>query len=1020
MKKKKLLVLLPAVLMMLGSCGPNDSSSSDVPPSSDSSSSSVPSKDSDSSSSSSEEAKSYKVSITAAEHVTVTPDKTEAKVGETVTFNIVVDDEYELSYFKINGADVEVKDGKASAAMAEGGLYVTLSAVSKKYDVTIEKVENVTVIADVDKTIIGATVTFTITPDDGYTLVSFKVNGNDVEVKEGKAEAQMVKGGLTAVASVEKTKYAVSIDKDIVNGGVTADKQTAAEGEDVSFIIQPNEDYELDTFKVNGQDVAVVNNKATVKMVKNGLSVTATFKGIQHAVTIDENIINGKVTSDKASAATGEDVTFTITPNEGYELAEFKVNESVIEVKEGKAVVQMVKTGLSATATFTDGFEVVSEITGEFKNKVEAAEDIKYRIANDMTVDELPLAKKSSIIDLNGKTLTVSDNNVILAELADQEVTLYNGKIVFAGTASETYKNFFTLKGIKSFSISNVEISSVNSMWSTSAVFDITGAGTFNFENITVDAKTTYGIGTNNLEGEAPKIFIDNSKIAVHDDATDNCAIIVNVDGESNIEIKNSTLTADRQAVIARTGNWTIENSTLVNTCKWIKLSDENKSTDATYLTSKAGNNTWGAGNKVPSAPLVVGDTNAGAYKRDAKVTLDNVEFSSDSTNYIVAREDGTYASSIEMDALTYLNSYGHTDIAADVEVKKNNVIEKTIAEMSNLTAADSKNLYVVTGNVSSLYNTAYGNGYLVDEEGKTLQIYGTYTSEFASQYSVTDGVFKFDNTGAKGLDASYVGKEITVIGVLNIYNKKPQIKNGVAFAKDVAVESLAVEYNSEEGSVVVNGEAGKTKVGETVTLTVTPNEGYKIDSVKLTKQGNTTDITQDLSFAAGRSNKIVVTFAKDLPDSDSYTLSFNKDNNSKGVSSYTDEWTNKSMGKKFKIVNFNNYNNNWNFVRCGSNKSASVASISSIDLFKNALSKISIEFGGVTTDAWNSAKLYVSDDADFKNEITVLDIAPVSNKTVDIAIDKPTANCYYKLVFDMKKSSSNGTIEVKTVTFSK
>lgn len=52
-------------------------------------------------------------------------------------------------------------------------------------------------------------------------------------------------------------------------------------------------------------------------MVKEGLTVDATFKAIKHAVTINKNA-GGTVTADKLEAITGEDVTLTVTPDTNY------------------------------------------------------------------------------------------------------------------------------------------------------------------------------------------------------------------------------------------------------------------------------------------------------------------------------------------------------------------------------------------------------------------------------------------------------------------------------------------------------------------------------------------------------------------------------------------------------------------------------------------------------------------------------------------------------------------------------
>ncbi len=855
MKKKKLLVLLPAMLLMLGSCDGADSSSSVVPPdpSSDTSSVTPPS-----SSSSSEEVKTGKVNIISAQHVTVTADKTEAKVGDIVTFTVKVDDTYELSYFKVNGKDVEVKDGKATAAMVEGGLSVTFSAVSIKYDVTITKTDNVTVTADVEKTIIGAVVTFTITPDDGYALVTFKVNDNTVDVKDGKATYNMVKGGLTAVASVEKIKYAVSIDKNIVNGTVTADVEKASEGDDVTFTITPDDDFELDTFKVNNETVAVENGKATVKMVKDGLNATATFKGIKHSVTIPTNIVNGTVTADKTEATTGENVTFTVTPADTYDIGSFKVNGVETTVNDGTATVPMVKDGLTVTVEFVEHYDEVNAIDDTFVAKVEAADVARYKLIEDITASSLPLAKQETVVDLNGKTLSVSERSVFVAS-EGQKITVKNGKIKMIWEPDEYSTNYFNVAKAYSFTLSDVELSDTKQPKGASAAIHASNATYLTVSDCVINTKTTFGISTNNLEGKSKGEFkVIDSTITVATTDNDNCAMIVNTNYDTEVTIENSKLTADRQAIIARTGSWNITGSELNMTGKW--AADSNNATKDANREA----NTWEAGNEVISAALVVGDTSTGAYNCDASVKLDGVTISSIGKNAIVGRTDGTYKTSIEMDALTYLNNYQSIDVADGVTMTKNNVIEKTVAEMNEMTATDDKNLYVVTAKVKEITIAQYGNATLIDDNNNEIAIYSGYTSSSAfGYYRKDDGSFNINKTvaGVECIDSTYVGKEVTVFGIFNINNgTTKQIKNAITFLHDNAA-TITAEYNAEQGDVTLS-KTENVKVGDEINVNVAPKDGFKIYSVKVSKNGgDAVDITETMKFYAAATNKVTVEF---------------------------------------------------------------------------------------------------------------------------------------------------------------
>lgn len=231
--------------------------------------------------------------------------------------------------------------------------------------VTIGAVEHGSVTADKMTAEVGADVTFTVTPDENYSVKSFKVNNDEKQLNDSnQVVVKMVEGGLTVSAEFEINSAAVTITQ-ADHGSISADKSTAKIGENVTFTVAPEANYVVSSFKVNDADVALDgNNKAVVVMVAGGLNVTASFELGSGTVTIG-TFEHGSVTADKMTAKIGEDVTFKITSDTGYDVSFFKVNGSAVdyETKEdsttGKtyweAKVKMVSGGLTVTAEFKLG-----------------------------------------------------------------------------------------------------------------------------------------------------------------------------------------------------------------------------------------------------------------------------------------------------------------------------------------------------------------------------------------------------------------------------------------------------------------------------------------------------------------------------------------------------------------------------------------------------------------------------------------------------------------------------------------
>ena len=128
----------------------------------------------------------------------------------------------------------------------------------------------------------------------------------------------------------EPTLYSISIAENIQNGFVKADKKSCVAGETITLTVSPNEGFELDSLSVKdsgGHTITLSNN--TFTMPESNVSVTASFKTVIKYYSISVNSCeNGSVTSNKSSATSGETITLTVSPNEGFELDSLSVKDS--------------------------------------------------------------------------------------------------------------------------------------------------------------------------------------------------------------------------------------------------------------------------------------------------------------------------------------------------------------------------------------------------------------------------------------------------------------------------------------------------------------------------------------------------------------------------------------------------------------------------------------------------------------------------------------------------------------------
>ncbi|MCM1501833.1 MAG: fibronectin type III domain-containing protein [Bacteroidales bacterium] len=299
----------------------------------------------------------------------------------------------------------------------------------------------------------------------------------------------------------------------------------------------------------------------------------------------------------------------------------------------------------------------------------------------------------------------------------------------------------------------------------------------------------------------------------------------------------------------------------------------------------------------------------------------------------------------------------------------------------------------------SDLYNTSTQGtkiGSIVYGTSTELIIEGDYTyiglrSNSGAMYLESISI-TWDTDG----DSSDTPKELTS---LSWTGYKDTYTVGSTFSVDGTIKAIYSD-NSE-----------KTLSAEDVQIETEPD---------LSKAGTTTakisytegDITVSAEAA------ITVKEASQGGESKTYTLQFGADYNSKSVSSYTASWTVTCDNFTWDMTNWNNNNNGWNYVKCGSKSATSVATITTSASIPEAISKVIVTIDAVKADNVNSIKLLVASDKEFTENLQEIPVTEIQTGEISLNISTPTENCFYQLAFDCKKSSSNGIVQVSKIVY--
>lgn len=140
-----------------------------------------------------------------------------------------------------------------------------------------------TISSDTEQAEMGADVTVTAEPDEGYTLAGWIVNGKEVNAS-GDSYTFSIKEDTTVSAVFEaeavepETRYyTVQISDHQTGGTVTANTRYAKEGTEIVLTVVPEDGYALKSLRVNGKAVEVDEDLTYTFTLERNTRVVAVF-----------------------------------------------------------------------------------------------------------------------------------------------------------------------------------------------------------------------------------------------------------------------------------------------------------------------------------------------------------------------------------------------------------------------------------------------------------------------------------------------------------------------------------------------------------------------------------------------------------------------------------------------------------------------------------------------------------------------------------------------------------------------
>ena len=363
----------------------------------------------------------------------------------------------------------------------------------------------------------------------------------------------------------------------------------------------------------------------------------------------------------------------------------------------------------------------------------------------------------------------------------------------------------------------------------------------------------------------------------------------------------------------------------------------------------------------------------------------------------------------------TIANYNGTVEITS-VSVEENDgaTVAPTYPEPVDLTGLEAFNAFTVnTDKIEITYAKLSGvmqtSGYFLKREGadhdiQLSNISEDYSDLAGAEFSVTGYIYGFHSKN------NYY--QVIPVSV----EVKPYLKAETPDAIAAAVTSASIAVKSNVDWTVTCSESwitDYTKSGK--------NDGV----ISITCEANTGDTrTATFTISAADCSPVTVTLTQNSSDTpESVILAFPDENMDKNkISSYTSDWLAKIGDYSWTITAFNNNSwKDWKYIKCGSKNTATVASIATATPIPNKVTKVIVNFDNISaSDKIKSASLIVASDAEYA---TVLETVPMTLENAsavekEYVVSSPAEGAYYKLVFDMDKTSNNGTIQISKVEY--
>ena len=283
----------------------------------------------------------YSITVSPVENGIVNVSKSISEVGSVITVIITPDEFYTLDSILITDensnitiATNQTNTNVFSFTMPDKNVNVNVSFKYIAYSISVPSIQNGNILVNKNIALAGDVITINVTTEDYYDVdtITIKKVDNTSFTPEKNQNTQksysfvMPDQNVTIEVSLKYIVHRINVAS-IQNGSASVSKSMAVSGDLITITLLPDEFYVVDTITVKGINNTLIDvtanqnneNFYTFTMPDCDVNVSVFFKNALHAITVCETE-NGTVKISSSTAIEGQRITFTLNPNNYYEL----------------------------------------------------------------------------------------------------------------------------------------------------------------------------------------------------------------------------------------------------------------------------------------------------------------------------------------------------------------------------------------------------------------------------------------------------------------------------------------------------------------------------------------------------------------------------------------------------------------------------------------------------------------------------------------------------------------------------